>query len=426
MESNVYSYTIHAVDADGNPLTYSAPVKPAWLSFSGQVLSGTPSPSEVGFNPVRLSVSDGATTSDQMFNIMVFSTPIPANLVLNPSFELGGAAPVHWILGANSAGSTEDAQDGSWSLKLTTAPGNNKQTVPLKPNTDYELSVWVNAGGMTSGGIRFDTDDKFDPGMTPGGTCQFNINLGAALVWTRYMGHFNSASETEVVLRTYQNNMAGAVYFDHVVLAEVGAGNVAPVVTSVAVSNVVVNRPYIYTFLAADAENDPLTFNEVTTPAWLSFNAGNGVLSGTPTVAGDYAVELSVSDGEDSAHQSFTITVTPATGYAAWAAAHGISGGPADDDNGNGLDNLFEYSVSERPVLWNSGDSFTYVYKRRADDPGLEFDLQNTTNLPAGSWTTNGLRVLGTNVTGGPYDQVTNSIPGTNSQRYVRLRITAR
>ena len=108
-------------------------------------------------------------------------------------------------MGANSTRSTENAQNGSSSLKLTTAPGNNSQVVPLQAYTDYQLSVWVHAGGMTPGGIRFDTNDRFDDATGPngpGGTCQFNINLGNAMNWTQYTGRFNNSNLTSVTLRT--------------------------------------------------------------------------------------------------------------------------------------------------------------------------------------------------------------------------------
>ncbi len=175
--------------------------------------------------------------------------------------------------------------------------------------------------------------------------------------------------------------------------------------------------------MAADAESDPLTFHEVSTPAWLSFNSENGVLSGTPILEGNYPVELSVTDGETSTNQSFTITVLPPTGYDAWAVAHGITGGPTDDDNGNGLDNLFEYAVSGQPILFESGDVFHYVHKQRNDDPNLVFSLETTTDLLSGNWTPHGIGVVGTNVTGGFYHEITYSIPRTNSQRYIRLTV---
>ena len=86
-----YSYSISAADVDGDSLTYSAPIKPSWLSFNAhtRMLSGTPAPANVGLHLVNLSVYDGTVTVTQQFNVVVFATPTPVNLVQNGSFELG-------------------------------------------------------------------------------------------------------------------------------------------------------------------------------------------------------------------------------------------------------------------------------------------------------------------------------------------------
>ena len=70
-----YSYTISAVDVDGDTLTYSAPIKPSWLGFNAgtRLLSGTPAPANVGLHLVNLSVFDGTVTVTQQFNVVVFA-----------------------------------------------------------------------------------------------------------------------------------------------------------------------------------------------------------------------------------------------------------------------------------------------------------------------------------------------------------------
>jgi hypothetical protein len=440
IENQAYSYTISAADVDGDTLTYSAPIKPSWLSFDAdtRVLSGTPAPADVGLHLVNLSVYDGTVTVTQQFNVVVFSGAVlPSNLVQNGSFELGGATPTSWTMGANSTRSTENAQNGSWSLKLTTAPGNNRQVVPLQAYTDYQLSVWVHAGGMTSGGIRFDTDDRFDDPTGPngpGGTCQFTINLGTATTWTQYTGTFNSSTQTSVALRTYQSSMVGTVYFDNVVLKSLNAANVAPVITSVPITHVNQNAAYSYTLLAAHAENDLLVFTGVSIPSWLSFNPNSGLLSGTPTAAvvGSHPVSLRVSDGSLSVTQNFTIAVAP-VGYAAWAATNGVGATDADDDH-DGRNNLYEYALAGDPmddtdpgvdpVLVKAGTGLEYVHLRRKDDPDLIYTVETRTNLIFGVWILGGFSVLRTNSYNADYDKIIYGVSPTNPHSYFRLKIT--
>ena len=88
--------------------------------------------------------------------------------------------------------------------------------------------------------------------------------------------------------------------------------NTAPEVTSTTVDTVEEGSAYTYTFAATDAEGDTLTITASTLPAWLTFDASTGALTGTPVASdvGDHNVTIDVSDGSLSASQSFTITVS--------------------------------------------------------------------------------------------------------------------
>ena len=91
-----------------------------------------------------------------------------------------------------------------------------------------------------------------------------------------------------------------------------GGGNAAPTINSTAVTAATEDAAYSYTFTATDANaGDTLTLSAPTLPAWLSFVAGTGVLSGTPVNAdvGDHNVTLRVNDGTVDVDQAFVITV---------------------------------------------------------------------------------------------------------------------
>jgi hypothetical protein len=445
LENKTYSYTCSAVDYDGDLLAYSVLTKPAWLSFNTTtcVLSGSPTSAHIGLHPVALAVSDGSITVTQQFNVAVFDTPIPNNSVQNGSFELGTTTPTSWTIGTNTTRSIEDSQDGLAALKLITAPGNNSQTVTLQTRTDYTLSVWVNADSMTAGGIRFDTNDKFD-GTTNGlgGNCQFNIDFETKPSgWTQFTGTFNSSNETSVTLRTYKKptvGMTGTVYFDNVVLAPANASNNAPVITSVPITNAVEGSMYRYNLLAADAENSPMVFTGLSIPSWLSFNADSGLLSGTPdgTDTGSHSVSLRASDGSFSVTQNFTIAVAayipPVSGYAVWASTNGVGGAIEDEDN-DGRNNLYEYALNGNPnssadpgtdpTFTKAAAGFEYNHLQRKGDPDLIYVVETVTNLVSGVWTNAGVSILQTNPVSGIFEEVVTGIPATNLTTYIRLKI---
>ena len=56
-------------------------------------------------------------------------------------------------------------------------------------------------------------------------------------------------------------------------------------------------------------------------------------------------------------------------------------------------------------------------------DPALIYTVETCTDLVIGSWTNVGYSILGTNVTGGTYNDVTNSVPIVDLQSYIRLKL---
>ena len=76
--------------------------------------------------------------------------------------------------------------------------------------------------------------------------------------------------------------------------------NVAPVITGVPATTVLVGSGYSFSPTASDADGDALTFSIQNKPVWASFNTSTGVLSGVPTssdVGSVSGIIISVSDG---------------------------------------------------------------------------------------------------------------------------------
>jgi hypothetical protein len=123
------------------------------------------------------------------------------------------------------------------------------------------------------------------------------------------------------------------------------ATNTAPTIAGLPPTSVNADSPYNFTPTASDAESDALTFNIQNKPAWASFNAATGALSGSPTAAnvGSYAnIIISVSDGvATTALAPFAISVVQAaTGAASlsWTA-------PTTNSDGTALSNLAGYRI---------------------------------------------------------------------------------
>lgn len=110
--------------------------------------------------------------------------------------------------------------------------------------------------------------------------------------------------------------------------------NSTPVVDSTPPLTVQTKALYSYTVSASDVDtDDSLTFSATELPSWLSFDAATGILSGTPSSSdvGDHAVTITVSDTEDEASQSFTISVAVATSGGSWSLVW------SDEFDGNSL-----------------------------------------------------------------------------------------
>jgi hypothetical protein len=146
---------------------------------------------------------------------------------------------------------------------------------------------------------------------------------------------------------------------------ENGATNSAPIISGSPPTTLSAGSLYSFTPTAADPDGDTLTFSASNVPAWATFNASTGRLTGTPAEANvgmSQEIEIEVSDSKVITQlPAFRIQVTsnasappPAnsaptlTGTAAATATVGQSytfspvGDDADDDN-------LTYTIQNRP-----------------------------------------------------------------------------
>ena len=144
--------------------------------------------------------------------------------------------------------------------------------------------------------------------------------------------------------------------------------NTPPVISGSPARSVVVGSTYTFQPTASDAQSDPLRFIITNRPAWATFDASSGRLSGTPTAAnvGTYAnIVIMVTD--DSAKISlpaFSITVSSSTNRAptiSGTAPAAVTAGQVYNFRPSAVDadnNTLGFSIQNRPV-WATFSSVT-------------------------------------------------------------------
>lgn len=123
------------------------------------------------------------------------------------------------------------------------------------------------------------------------------------------------------------------------------AGNQAPKISGAAPTAISAGMVYNFTPTASDADGDTLTFSIQNKPAWASFTAATGKLTGTPAAGevGTYSnVAISVSDGKATAAlASFSIAVNAISDgrvSLSWTA-------PTENTDGTPLTDLSGYKI---------------------------------------------------------------------------------
>lgn len=124
-----------------------------------------------------------------------------------------------------------------------------------------------------------------------------------------------------------------------------GGSNAPPTIQGQPSANVMAGQAYSFQPSATDPNGDTLTFSVTNLPAWATFNASTGRLTGTPSatdVATYSNIRISVSDGQASASlNAFAITVADTVVGSAtlqWTP-------PTENSDGSSLTNLAGYRV---------------------------------------------------------------------------------
>ena len=145
------------------------------------------------------------------------------------------------------------------------------------------------------------------------------------------------------------------------------------------------------------------------------------------------------SNGRDASFG--LIEYTAPAGFAGWIAGYGLVGTNAGyyaNPDGDAGVNLYEYGlggnptnpsdVGSVPLLQTAGNGTSnwieYIHVVRTNALGeLNYNVELTDNLLSNVWRNAGFIISGTNDLGTGFAEITNTVPATNTQQFIRLNI---
>ena len=485
----------YATDLDGNPMEFTVLSGPAWLGFDGTSATGTPLEVDSGFtNTWNVQVNDdqggtntatmtayvwlnhkptfttnvfsmaggqaGVPYSDDMMNYLTDNNGDPLELT-TLSFAGPGS---DWMGfdGTSVTGTPQVANVGTnqWSVQVNDDHGGtNTATVtaviePALAIPSSLVTLWSdnfhsnNAPNLVEDNVN---DANFGPTRPHAPAVQDWVTLAIpasasyepwGLDGVLTIKDFNNNSRTTVLLLDGSNDLSNA-----------DSGFMR-----VSVQTAELNENY--------GNCDVIVYEMLNTGTGMSLGMKNDADMaplGGETVNAIASMNISTNDANSTLTMDFVYTTntdiyvvfvsksTLATKtswirleqvqvqieglpYEAWKNEYVVTGEPDDDQDNDGLLNLYEYGLGgnptngfvdgEIPIFGHEGSGMEYIHAQRSDDPALVYALALTDNLVFGLWTTNtGYTVSGTNVTAGTFDYVTNTIPTVDDATFIKLII---
>ncbi len=190
--------------------------------------------------------------------------------------------------------------------------------------------------------------------------------------------------------------------------------------------NVASDGPYTFDFTITEVGS-----STALNPTTCATDAGG-------SLTGGYAALYTPHAGYSAKFDNFVLRLVVG-GYAGWAAGWDVDiGAGTNDYDADGLSNLYEYGLGGDPT--NALDQGTapefsieniggtnwvgYIHPQLSDpNSGLSYSLETSPDLVSGAWTNSGYTIVGTNVTGGVLDFVTNITDTVAGEKFIRLII---
>jgi len=361
------TFTIRAIDPDGDVVTYGSPSLPAGATLNALTgaFAWTPTAAQRGSHTVTFTATDPFGMSDtKTITISVANRPpvlaaIPTTTVsvgTTLTLALAGSDPdgdtVTYSASGLPSGATLNAATGvftwtptssqirTWTVTFTVrdpaglsarrtatiivTAANRPPTLVDPPDRTVEAGAPVSFT-LSASDPDNDTLTYSATGLPSGAT--LNAATGA-FAWTPTAAQLGTHTITFTV-----RDPAGLTASQSMVIT-VTLANRPPTLDDPGDRNVTAGTPVTFTLSASDPDGDALTFSATGLPAGATLNAATGAFAWTPTAAqlGTHAITFKATDPAGLyATQSVTITVGTAGAYTTFS--QGGWGSPPSGNN---------------------------------------------------------------------------------------------
>ncbi|MFO0599797.1 MAG: putative Ig domain-containing protein [Myxococcaceae bacterium] len=317
----VFSYTVTAIGTA--PVALSVSGLPAWLSFDSNtgVISGTP-PS-AGTTNLTLQATDVNGTATQALTITAGQPPLITSAL---TYTLATATTAWSTIDVNASGATPmqfNASNlpGTVSFNSTTGVFANNAgvtgvfNIPVVATnafgSDYK-TIAVSIGGapvitsaLTASGA---VGSAFSYTLTATGNATIVLSVSSLPAWATFNPATGVLSGTPTSAGTLSIGLSavnGVGSSQQTLLLTVSGP--AVITSGLSVSGTA-GQAFSYSMTAEGTA--PLTRSIANAPAWLTFDAATGLMTGTPPSGGTFTVDMTASNAIGSDTKTLTITVT--------------------------------------------------------------------------------------------------------------------
>ncbi len=351
-----WSYPVVAQDAEQTEPVYELDVAPAGATIAADTgwIQWTPDTSHIGERSFILSVHDAVEgVTRHAFDLQVVADapttrpftirapradaallnsylsrvsgvdstgqPLSAELLSGPSgLNQDASGFLEWQPTVSQLGeqtlqvrfrsASGDTEVHSFLIRVRQTVGNSAPRIESTPSSLFASSLFATAGQLYAYDPRVTDDDhdalSFELLAAPAG-----MSIHPQLGTLRWLPTLDQLGQSTVTLQVVDPQ--GGLATQSFTLTTRRKGG-PPRIESFPPTHAAVGSGYLYSLLAVDAENDPLTYSLIEAPAGMTIDARTGEIAWTSTAAqlGQQAVFIAVADASGNrATQSFTIQV---------------------------------------------------------------------------------------------------------------------